>query len=103
MPKPALERRTLRSHMSDAIFIVIALLFEFAGPVLLVGLLIWGIRKFMRIRRLRRSLRATKGDAAARQMEYARIRAGVISFLGWAILPVVLAAALSLGMEWGNA
>ena len=89
--------------MSDAIFIVTALLPEFAGPVLPAGLLIWGIRKFMRIRRLRRSLRATKGDAAARQMEYDRIGAGVISFLGWAGLPVVLAAALSLGMEWGKA
>lgn len=89
--------------MSDAIFIVTALLSEFAGPVLPAGLLIWGIRKFMRVRRLHRSLRATKGDAAARQMEYDRIRAGVISFLGWAGLPVVLAAALSLGMEWGKA
>lgn len=57
----------------------------------------------MRVRRLRRSLRATKGDAAARQMEYDRTGAGVISFLGWAGLPVVLAAALSLGMEWGKA
>lgn len=89
--------------MSDAIFIVTALLSEFAGPVLPAGLLIWGIRKFMRVRRLRRSLRVTKGDAAARQMEYDRIRAGVISFLGWAGLPVVLVAALSLGMEWGKA
>ena len=68
--------------MSDAIFIVTALLSEFAGPVLPAGLLIWGIRKFMRVRRLRRSLRVTKSDAAARQMEYDRIRAGVISF--WA-------------------
>ena len=59
--------------MSDAIFIVTALLPEFAGPVLPAGLLIWGIRKFMRVRRLRRSLMATKGDAAARQMEYDRI------------------------------
>ena len=89
--------------MSDAIFIVTALLPEFAGPVLPAGLLIWGIRKFMRVRRLRRSLMATKGDAAARQMEYDRIGAGVISFWGWAGLPVVLAAALSLGMEWGKA
>lgn len=54
--------------MSDAIFIVTALLPEFAGPVLPAGLLIWGIRKFMRVRRLHRSLMATKGDAAARQM-----------------------------------
>lgn len=89
--------------MSDAIFIVAALLPEFAGPVLPAGLLIWGIRKFMRVRRLHRSLMATKGDAAARQMEYDRIGAGVISFWGWAGLPVVLAAALSLGMEWGKA
>ena len=89
--------------MSDAIFIVTALLPEVAGPVLPAGLLIWGIRKFMRVRRLRRSLMATKGDAATRQMEYDRTGAGVISFWGWAGLPVVLAAALSLGMEWGKA
>ena len=80
--------------MSDAIFIVTALLPEFAGPVLPAGLLIWGIRKFMRVRRLRRSLMATKGDAAARQMEYDRIGAGVISFWGsvWRSDPVWLTA-----------
>ena len=76
--------------MSDVIFIVIALLFEFVGPVLLAGLLIWGIWKFIRIRRLRRSLKAAKSDAAALQMEYTRIGAGAVTFLGWASFPVVM-------------
>lgn len=87
--------------MSDVIFIVIALLFEFVGPVLLAGLLIWGIWKFIRIRRLRRSLKAAKSDAAALQMEYTRIGAGAVTFLGWASFPVVMAAAMSMGMEMG--
>ena len=67
--------------MSDVIFIVIALLFEFVGPVLLAGLLIWGIWKFIRIRRLRRSLKAAKSDAAALQMEYTASEPALLPFL----------------------
>lgn len=84
--------------MSDVISIAFAFLCEFAGPVLLAGLLIWGIRNFMRGRRLRMSLSASKGDTAAQQMEWIRIRAGLASLLGWAVFPVILLVALSLGM-----
>lgn len=87
--------------MSDLIFIIVAFLFEFVGPVLLAGLLVWGIWKFIRVRRLRKSLSASKGDAAAMQMEYTRIGAGVVTFLGWVSFPVVMALAMSMDMELG--
>ncbi len=85
--------------MSDIVFIIVALVCEFVGPVLLLGLVIWLVWGFVRIWRTKKSLSAAKGDETALRMERTRILAGLASFLGWAAFPVVLTAALAMDME----
>ncbi len=89
--------------MSDIFFIIVALVCEFVGPVLLLGLVIWLIWGFVRIWRTKKSLSAAQGDDAALRMEHTRILSGLASFLGWAAFPVVLTAALAMDMEMQGA
>lgn len=74
--------------------IIFLLVFEFFGPVIVLGLIAWGVVVFFRGRRLKKSVSASRGDAAAMALEGLRIRATVISYL--AILLGVAAFCLTL-------
>lgn len=77
--------------------LVIALLFEFFGPFIIAGLIIWGAVVLWRIVREARSRKAMAGDETARDMEQTRTAAWFMGVAGILSYPVVFIMALLAG------
>lgn len=85
--------------MGEAGALLFVLVFEFFGPIIVIGLLIWGAVVFFRGRRLKKSLNAVKDDAQATALEKLRIKASVIG--GLSFLALIAGFAIGITLDWG--
>ncbi|MDL2268098.1 hypothetical protein LJC46_08990, partial [Desulfovibrio sp. OttesenSCG-928-G15] len=67
--------------MDDIVLILGMLIVEFFGPVIVAGLVIWGLVAFFRTARLKKSLNASGDNEAALALERLRVKAGGVRFL----------------------
>lgn len=70
--------------MGEFVLVLTMLLFEFFGPVIVAGLVVWGLVVLFRGVRLKKSLNAAKEDAEAQRLEGLRIKSGVVRFFSLA-------------------
>ncbi len=82
--------------MSDVLYFIILLLFEFVGPFILLGLVVWGIVALRKGYREKKSLDSSKGDEVAMALEKKRITAQLLKIAGIILWPVGFGAALAV-------
>ena len=86
--------------MGELLFLLV---FELLGPFIVLGLIIWGVVVLLRGRRLKKSVSASKGDAAAMALEGLRARASALRFLALILGPAAFCLALNAGAGFGTA
>ena len=84
----------------DVLLLLGTIVLYFFGPVIVVGLLVWGFILLRRSIRLKKSLDASKGDEAARALELLRIKATMLKALS---IPAGLAGLVAGGALFGSA
>ena len=82
--------------MAELIFLLV---FEVFGPIILIGLAVWAFIMFRRGARLKKSLDASRDNAAAMAMEGMRVKATAIGILAFVLGGAAFCLMLMAGME----
>ena len=82
--------------MSDILYFIILLLFEFVGPFILLGLVVWGIIGLRKGYREKKSFDASKGDEVSMALEKKRITAQFLKIAAIVLWPVGFCTTLAL-------